>query len=82
MTALQIVLFKGVEFIDCGPPPCPNVCYGGRTLCFATGAEYLDSVNAHPDQLGFKFGMLVVIFSVFLCAGYISMSVLVRRKTN
>lgn len=82
MSALQIVLFRDVSFADCLPPPCPQACYGGRTLCFATGQEYLDSVNAKPSELGRKFGLLVAIFSVFLCGGYVCMSILVRRKTN
>lgn len=71
-----------MTFTDCLPPPCPSACYGGRALCFSKGTEYLESVNANPADLGRKFGLLIVIFSVFLCGGYICMSVLVRRKTN
>lgn len=82
MSALQIVLFRDVTFADCVPPPCPQACYGGRTLCFANGEEYLASVNANPAELGRKFGLLVAIFSVFLCGGFVCMSILVRRKTN
>ncbi len=82
MSALQIVLFKNVAFTDCLPPPCPDACYGGHSLCFANGQEYLASVNADPAQLGRKFGCLVAIFAVLLCGGYGTMSVLVRKKTN
>ncbi len=82
MTALQTVLFRDVVFNDCGPAPCPSVCYGGQTLCFATGREYLASVNADPAKLGRSFGMLTAIFSVLFCVGYVCMSVLVRKKTN
>jgi hypothetical protein len=82
MSALQIVLFQDVTFNDCLPPPCPQACYGGRTLCFSNGQEYLASVNADPAELGRKFGLLFVIFTVFLAAGYVTMSMLVRKKTN
>jgi hypothetical protein len=82
MTALQAVLFRDVVFDDCGPPPCPNVCYGDRKLCFSTGREYLASVNSDPDNIGWSFGMLGVTFAVLFLAGYACMSVLVRKKTN
>eukprot|EP00952_Eustigmatos_sp_NYUAD-ZCMA_P011347 46132-Eustigmatos_ZCMA.PRE.1 len=59
-------------------------CYGvpPRTLCFSTGNEYLKSVNADPDSLGFAFLILGVIFAVLFILGYASMRILTTKKTN
>jgi hypothetical protein len=119
-THTQVVLFRDVTFEDCAAPVCPAVCYGGKTICFADGQEYLkvcvcvcvfmygflfffyllftpshtythththththtQSVNANPATLGSSFGYLFLIFTILFAAGYVSMSVLVRKKTN
>jgi hypothetical protein len=92
--ALQITLYRDYVFTDCVIPPACYSCIqcfldkpqcaeiANLATCYATGTDYLQSVNADPAKFGLDLGVLAAIFGVLFILGYVSMKVFVERKTN
>jgi len=73
--ALQITVYRDVVFTDC--TPLVQMCG-----CYQTGLDYLTQTHANPDWYNYSFGILVAIFLITAVLGFISMRVLVMKKTS